>query len=60
MDPDQPEPLLEALVRLLTDGPEWQRWAQAGRLRYENEFTAEKFQSRLVAALFEAKPTNAE
>jgi phosphatidylinositol alpha-1,6-mannosyltransferase len=52
VDPDQPVPLVEALVRLMSEGPEWQRWSRDARSRYEKEFTAEKFQSRLVAALF--------
>jgi glycosyltransferase involved in cell wall biosynthesis len=52
VDPEQQGPLSEALVRLLDSGPEWQRFSKGARTRYENEFTAEKFQARVVKALF--------
>jgi glycosyltransferase involved in cell wall biosynthesis len=52
VDPNLPQPLVDALVRLMTDNPEWQRFSDAARGRYEGEFTAQNFQSRLVSALF--------
>ena len=58
VDPDQPEPLVDALVRLMTDGPEWQRMSRDARARYEKEFTEEKFQSRVVDALFKPNSGN--
>jgi phosphatidylinositol alpha-1,6-mannosyltransferase len=57
VDPNLMEPLVAALVRLMADGPDWQRFSQAARTRYENEFTAAKFQSRLVSALFKTEST---
>ena len=58
VDPALLEPLVDALARLMTEGPEWQQFSRDARLAYEREFTAEKFQSRLVAALFKVKSTN--
>jgi phosphatidylinositol alpha-1,6-mannosyltransferase len=52
VDPDSPESLALAVTRLLDSGPEWQQLSRDARARYENEFTAEKFQERLVNALF--------
>jgi phosphatidyl-myo-inositol dimannoside synthase len=48
-----PAELTEALCRLLTDSPEWQQWSAAACERYARLFTAEHFQNRLLAALFE-------
>lgn len=52
VDPNLTQPLVDALVRLMTDNSDWQRFSQAARQRYEDEFTAQKFQSRFVSALF--------
>lgn len=49
--PDDGEALADSLVRLLTDGPEWQRWSTQARQRYEQNYTAAHFQKRLLAAL---------
>jgi phosphatidylinositol alpha-1,6-mannosyltransferase len=48
---NQPE-LVQAITRLLTAGPEWERWSEQSRQRYEQNYTAERFQKRLLAALF--------
>jgi glycosyltransferase involved in cell wall biosynthesis len=52
VDPDNQQAVAEAVCKLLTDGPEWQRWSQQARRRYEENFTAKHFQDRLLAALF--------
>lgn len=51
-DPDNPEALAGAIVRLLTPGPEWDQWARQAQARYEAHFTARHFQERLIRALF--------
>jgi phosphatidylinositol alpha-1,6-mannosyltransferase len=51
VNPDEPGELTAALVRLLSDGAEWQRWSKQARQRYEENFTARQFQDRLLAAL---------
>lgn len=53
-NPRDPEELATALCRLLTPGPEWDRWSEQARRRYEQHFTAAHFQARLVGALVEA------
>jgi len=50
-DPDQPEQLASALVRLMTPGQEWDRWSIQARARYEKRFTAAHYQQRLLDAL---------
>jgi glycosyltransferase involved in cell wall biosynthesis len=52
VDPDKHVEMSEAICRLLADGPEWQRWSQQARRRYEENFTAKHFQARLLSALF--------
>lgn len=47
---DQKE-LADGLLRLLSDGPEWQQWSIQARRRYENNYTAGHFQERLLTAL---------
>lgn len=54
VDPRDRPALAGALCRLLEPGPEWTRWSEAGRRRYEESFTANHFQGRLLAALREA------
>jgi phosphatidylinositol alpha-1,6-mannosyltransferase len=45
--------LVNALCRLLGDGPEWHEWSRAARTRYESMYTARHFQERLLKALFD-------
>jgi phosphatidylinositol alpha-1,6-mannosyltransferase len=45
--PENPDELADAIARLLTPGPEWDRWSQSARDRYESAFTAAHFQRRL-------------
>ena len=52
VDPDDSQALAEALCRLLTPGPEWERWSRQARSRYEAHFTARHYQERLVSALW--------
>ncbi len=51
-DPGNPRHLAEAVVRLLAPGPEWSKWSEQARRRYETRFTAEHFRKCLNAALF--------
>lgn len=51
VDVTNPIALSDAVVRLLTEGEEWQRWSVAARRRYESQFTAIHFQERLKAAV---------
>jgi glycosyltransferase involved in cell wall biosynthesis len=53
VDPGNAEALAEAVVRLLSPGPDWDGWSARARQRYEGYFTAVHFQRRLVAALRE-------
>ena len=54
VDPDEPLQLAAAVTRLLTAGPDWDRWSLQARRRYENRFTALHFRQRLNEALFAA------
>jgi glycosyltransferase involved in cell wall biosynthesis len=51
-DPDQPSGLADAIVRLLTAGPEWDTWNANALQRYGERYTAAAFQKRLVRALW--------
>lgn len=51
VDPRRPQEVADALVRLLTPGPEWDRWSEAGRARYASRYTGEHFERRLMDAL---------
>lgn len=53
IDPDDTGALAAALVQLLTPGPAWQQWSAAAQRRYESDFTAAHFQSRLRDALLD-------
>jgi phosphatidylinositol alpha-1,6-mannosyltransferase len=53
VDPADLCSLADAVCRLLADGQEWDRMSQAARRRYECAYTAEHFQRRLIAALFD-------
>jgi phosphatidylinositol alpha-1,6-mannosyltransferase len=52
VDPADQNQLVDAIFRLLEDGPEWQQWSEQARRRYEENFTAKHFQERLLTALF--------
>jgi phosphatidylinositol alpha-1,6-mannosyltransferase len=52
VDPDDQPQLAQAVVRLLTAGPEWDGWSLKALRRYESRFTAQLFCERLNAALF--------
>jgi phosphatidylinositol alpha-1,6-mannosyltransferase len=56
VDPDDPMQLAAAIARLLTPGPEWDRWSQQARRRYEGGFTAQHFRQRLNEALWNTPP----
>jgi phosphatidylinositol alpha-1,6-mannosyltransferase len=51
-DPKGLDRLADAVVRLLSPGPEWDQWSRAARRRYEAQYTAADFQRRLVEAVF--------
>jgi phosphatidylinositol alpha-1,6-mannosyltransferase len=51
VDPADPPQLAGAIVRLLSPGPEWDAWSRQARRRYEQRFTADCFERRIVAAL---------
>ncbi len=51
-NPDQPASLLEAIVRLLTPGPEWDAWSHNARSRHAQRYTAVAFQERMLRALW--------
>jgi phosphatidylinositol alpha-1,6-mannosyltransferase len=53
VDPADGHALTKAICRLLTVGPEWDRWSVQARRRYEEQFTAEHFGRRLVGTLAE-------
>lgn len=46
--------LVQACVRLLTPGANWEAWSAAAKQRYEQQFTAAQFQARLRAVLEQA------
>ena len=50
-DPGDPQALADAVCRLLTSGPEWDRWSAQAKARYERHFTATHFQNRLLEVL---------
>lgn len=51
VDPSDSDELASGLVRLLTPGNEWSSLSRAAKERYEERYTAEHFQQRLVAAV---------
>jgi len=51
VNPTDTPAVTEALVRLLGSGPEWAGWSERARARYEANFTAARFQQRLITAL---------
>lgn len=53
-DPGDAAGVADALARLLTPGPEWDRWSRQARARYETRFTAAHFQARLIEAMTRA------
>jgi phosphatidylinositol alpha-1,6-mannosyltransferase len=54
VDPDDPVAISDAVVRLLTPGAEWERWSADARRRYQSEFTAKRFEDRMLLALGKA------
>jgi phosphatidylinositol alpha-1,6-mannosyltransferase len=50
-DPDCEDDLVESMCRLLSMSPEWHAWSVQARQRYETNFTAGHFQTRLLDAL---------
>jgi glycosyltransferase involved in cell wall biosynthesis len=52
VDPRDQESMASAIVRLISDSPEWDRWSEQARRRYESNFTAQHFQQRLLDVLF--------
>jgi phosphatidylinositol alpha-1,6-mannosyltransferase len=50
-DPHDPHALAAALARLMAPGIEWNRWSAQARARYEERFTAQHFQQRLIESL---------
>ncbi len=50
-NPGNPRQLSEAVVRLLAAGPEWSKWSEQARCRYESNFTARQFHERLLTAI---------
>jgi len=51
VDPDDPVAVSDALVRLLSPGPEWDHWSAGAKKRYDSGFTAAHFEHRLLHAL---------
>jgi phosphatidyl-myo-inositol dimannoside synthase len=51
VNPADADALVEALTRLLHNDAQWNQWSQAARRRYETNFTAEQFQTRIVSAV---------
>ena len=54
VNPDNEDEVAGSICRLLGEGGEWQQWSEQGRRRYEEHYTAQHFQQRLLAALFPA------
>jgi phosphatidylinositol alpha-1,6-mannosyltransferase len=54
VDPGNPADIVDAVCRLLTPGPDWDRWSSFARARYEASFTSEHFRNRLIGALLES------
>ncbi len=54
VNPADANQIADALIRMLTAGPEWDRWSLAARRRYESQFTAAHFHKRLNTALLAA------
>lgn len=51
IDPADISAVTAALIRLMTPGPEWNRWSATGRRRYTAFYTAAHFRARLLDAL---------
>ena len=52
VDPSDSYALTDAVIQLLSSGTTWDAWSQQARQRYEEYFTADHFQKRLIDALF--------
>ncbi|HKP46612.1 MAG TPA: glycosyltransferase family 4 protein [Pyrinomonadaceae bacterium] len=55
VDPTIRAELAASLSRLLSDGTEWENWSINARRRYEANYTAVRFQERLLKVLFAEK-----
>jgi phosphatidylinositol alpha-1,6-mannosyltransferase len=53
-NPENPEELAAAVLRLIAPAVEWNAWSTQARHRYEDQFTAHHFHKRLLAALSES------
>lgn len=53
VNPSDPDALVRALTRLLQESAEWRAWSAQARMRYESNYTAGHFQSRISAAVWE-------
>jgi glycosyltransferase involved in cell wall biosynthesis len=54
-DPGNPQQLADAVCRLLTPGQEWNRWSYNAQKRYQQNFTEDHYQKRLMQALLQMK-----
>ena len=52
VDPDNRAEVVQAIVRLISDGTEWNLWSKQAQRRYDQNFTAAHFQRRLIAEVF--------
>jgi phosphatidylinositol alpha-1,6-mannosyltransferase len=57
-DPSDTRPLADAVCRLLTPGDEWDGWSRRAQRRYEDRFTAQRFEHRLINTLSEVSGVN--
>jgi phosphatidylinositol alpha-1,6-mannosyltransferase len=51
VDVRNPDALSTGIVRLLGDGEDWQKWSEAARRRYEQNYTAARFLERIRNAV---------
>ncbi len=56
VDLSDTDDIATALVRLLSKSGDWTNWSVQARRRYEQNFTAKKYEERLLSALFSAPP----
>lgn len=55
VDPENFAEIADAMRCLLVSGAEWDQWSTRARARYEERFTGEHFQQRLLTAIFETE-----
>ena len=51
VDTSNSDEMADAICRLFDQGSEWSKWSEQAKSRYQNNFTAKQFQSRLISAL---------